>query len=70
MTTDINDMRAVINTSAPSFGEEETKNIEDLKRKMVLMKEENLKLFNEKQYLKKSPKKPSKLVKIWRLFFQ
>ena len=48
LTKDINDMRAVINTSAPSLGEEGTKTIEDLKRQMVLMEEENIKLFNEK----------------------
>ena len=36
---DINDMRAVINTSLPSLGEEGTKTIADLKRQMVLMEE-------------------------------
>ena len=62
-------MRAVINTSAPSLGEEGTKTIGDLKRQMVLMEEENIKLFNEeKNILMKIPKKPSKIVKIWRLF--
>ena len=30
-------MRAVINTSAPSLGEEGTKNIKDLKIQMVVM---------------------------------
>ena len=44
----INDMRAVIKTSAPSLGEEGTKSIGDLKRQMVLMEEENIRLFNEK----------------------
>ena len=48
LTKDINNMRVVINTSAPSLGEEGTKTIEDLKRKIVLMEEENMKLFNEK----------------------
>ena len=48
LTKYINDMRAVINTSAPSLGEEGTKTIEDLKRQMVLMEEENIKLFNKK----------------------
>ena len=38
---DINDMKAVINTSAPSLEEEGTKTIDDLK-------EENIKLCNEK----------------------
>ena len=54
---DINNMRAVINTSAPSLGEEGTKTIEDLKRQMVLMEEENIKLFNENTYFQEdSPK--------------
>ena len=70
LTKDINDMRAVINTSAPSFGEERTKTIGDLKRQMVLMEKENIIIFNEeKNILKKSPKKPSKIVKISRLCF-
>mgnify|MGYP001089542519 FL=1 len=42
-------MRAVINTLAPSLGEEGTKTIGDLKRQMVLMEEENIKLFNEEE---------------------
>ena len=63
-------MRAVINTSAPSLGEEETKTIGDLKRQMVLMEEENITLFNEeKNILMKILKTPSKIVKILRLFF-
>ena len=41
-------MRAVINTPAPILGEEGTKTIADLKRQMVLMEAENIKLFNEK----------------------
>ena len=60
LTKDINDMRAVINTLAPSLGEEGTKTIEDLKRQMVLMEEENIKLFNEegeKHISKKIPQK-------------
>ena len=52
LTKDINDMRAVINSSAPSLGEEGTKIIEDLKRQMVCMEEENIKLFNEEIYFK------------------
>ena len=53
MTKDINDMRAVINTSALILGEE------DLKRQMVLMEEENIKLLNDKKtYFKKVSKKP------------
>ena len=47
LTKDINNMRAVINTSAPSLGEERTKTIQNIKRKMVLMEEENINLFNE-----------------------
>ena len=47
-TKDINDMRAVFNPSAPILGLEGTKTIEDLKRQMVLMEEDNIKLFNEK----------------------
>ena len=48
LTKDINDMRAVINTSAPSLGVEGANTIGYLKRQMVLMEEENIKLFNEK----------------------
>ena len=70
LTKDINDMRAVINALAISLGEEGTKTIRDLKRQMVLMEEENIKLFNEeKNILMKIPKKPSKIVKMLRLFF-
>ena len=71
LTKYINNMRAVINTSAPRLGEEGAKSIGDLKRQMVLMEEENMKLFNERKtnILMKIPKKYSKLVKIWRLFF-
>ena len=47
LTKNINNMRAVNNTSAPTLGEERTKTIEDIKRKMVLMEEENINLFNE-----------------------
>ena len=43
-------MRAVINTSAPSLGEKGTKIMGDLKRQMVLMEEENIKLFHKKIY--------------------
>ena len=42
-------MRAVINTLAPSLREEGTKTIGDLKRQMVLMEEENIKLFKEEK---------------------
>ena len=42
-------MRAVINTSAPRIEEEGTNTIEDLKRQMVLIEEENIKLFNERK---------------------
>ena len=41
-------VRAVTNTLAPSFGKDGTKTIEDLKRQMVRMEEENIKLFSEK----------------------
>ena len=37
-------MRAVINTSAPSLGEEGIKTIGDLNRQVVFMEEENIKL--------------------------
>ena len=50
LTKYINDMRAVINTSALSLGEEGTKTIGDLKRQMVLIEEENIKIFNENKY--------------------
>lgn len=57
LTKDINDMRAVINTLAPSLGEDGTTAIEDLKCQMVLMEEENIKLFNEKiEFKEDSPK--------------
>ena len=59
LTKDINGMRAIITTSAPSLGGEGTKNIADLKRQMVLMEEENIKLFNEKNMSKKISKKPA-----------
>ena len=57
LTKDINDMRTVINTWAPSLGEEGIKNIEDLKRQMVLMEEENIKLFNEEKKSKEDSQK-------------
>ena len=69
-TKDFIDMRAVINTSAPILGGEGTKAIKDLKRQMVLMEEENQKLFNEKTYFKEIPKKHSKVGNIWRLCFK
>ena len=54
---DFNNMRAIINTVAPSLGEEGTKTTEDLKRQIVLMKKKNIKLFNEKiQFKEDSPK--------------
>ena len=49
VTKDITDMRAVINTLAPSLWEEGSKTIEDLKRQMVLMEEEDIKLFNKEK---------------------
>ena len=71
LTKYINDMRAVINTSAPSLGEEGTKTIEDLKRQMVLMEEENIKLFNEeKTHLEAGSPKALKIGKIWRLCYK
>ena len=57
MTKDINDMRAVINNSAPSLREERTKTIGDLKRQMVIMEEENIKLFNENILFKEDSQK-------------
>ena len=48
LAKDINNMRAVINTLAPSLGEEGTKTIGHLKRQIVLMEEENINLFNKK----------------------
>ena len=45
MTQDINDMRAVINTSALILEEEGTKTIEDIKRQMVLMEDEAIPNF-------------------------
>ena len=69
MTKNRNNVKAVNNTSAPSLGEEETKTIEDLKRRMVLMEEGNLKLFNgrkKKIYVMEDSQKLQK-GKIWRL---
>ena len=60
-------MRAVINTSAPSLGEKGTKTIEYLKRQMVLMEEDNMKLYNKKNITKKIFQNPSKIGKILRL---
>ena len=58
-------MRVVINTLAPSLGEEGTKNIGYLKRQMVFMEEENIKLFNEKKiFFYEDSQKSSKIVKI------
>ena len=71
LAKDINDMRAVINTLAPSLGEEGTKTIGHLKRQMFLMEEENINLFNEEKNISmKIPKKHSKIVKIGRLCFK
>ena len=42
------DMRAVFNTLAFSLEEEETKIIEDLKRQMDLLEEDNIMLINDK----------------------
>ena len=66
-------MRAVINTLAPSLGEEGTTTIKDLKRQMVPMEEENISYSikkKKKTCLRKIPKKPSKIGKIWRLCFK
>ena len=64
LTKGINDMRAVINTLAPILGEKGTKTIEDLRRQMVLMEEENIKLLNDKKtYFKKVSKKTFKYKK-------
>ena len=60
LTKDRNNMRAVINTLTPSLGAEGTKAIKELKRQMVLMEEENIKLFNEegeKIYFKEDSQK-------------
>ena len=57
LTKNINDMRAVINTSAPSLGEKGNKTIGDLNRQRVLIEEENIKLFNEKKYFKEDSSK-------------
>jgi hypothetical protein len=65
-------MREVNTTSAPSLGEEGNKTIQDLQRQMVLMKEENTKLFDEEEklILKKILKRPSRTGNIWRLCFK
>ena len=67
-------MRAVINTSAPSLGEEGTKTIKDLKRPIILMEEDNIIILNEEEeknhISRKIPTQPSKKGKIWRLCFK
>ena len=63
-------MRAFITTLASSLGEERNKTIQDLKRQIFLMKEENIKLFNEKTYLKEDSKKAFKTEKILMLCFK
>ena len=66
-------MRAVINTLFPNLAAEGTKTIKDLKRQMVLIKEESIKLFNEEEkniYFKENSQKPSKIGKICRLCFK
>ena len=55
LTKDINNMRAVIKTSAPILGEEGTKTTKDLKRQMVCMEEENIKHSMNKTYFKGYP---------------
>ena len=49
LTKDRNNIRAVINTLAPTLGEEGIKTTKYLKREMILMEEENIKLFNEEE---------------------
>ena len=49
LTKDINNMRAVIKTLAPSLEEEGTKTIKDLKGQMVFMDKENINLLNEEE---------------------
>ena len=72
MTKYIINIKAVISTSDPSLGEEGNKTIQDLRRQMVLMKEENTKLFNEEEkvILKKILKRPSRKGNIWRFCFK
>ena len=70
LTKDINDMRAVINTSALSLGEEGTNTIGYVKRQMVLMEEENIKVFNEKIYFQEDSKKAFQNSKDWEVVFQ
>ena len=48
-TKERNNIITIINNSAPSLGEEGTRTIKDLKRQMVLMEEENEKLFNKEK---------------------
>ena len=49
LTKDIKNIRAVITTSTSSLRKEGSKTIEDLKRQIVLMEEERIKLFNKKE---------------------
>ena len=66
-------MSAVITTLFPSLGADGTKTIKDLKRQMVLIGEENIKLFNEEEkniYFKEDSQKPSKIGIICRLCFK
>ena len=63
-------MRAVINTSAASLGEERTKTIEDLKIQMVLIEEEKIKLFIEKIQFKEDSQKAFQNSKYLEVVFQ
>ena len=63
-------MSAIIDTLAPSFWEKETQTIENLKRQMVLIGEDYIKLLNKKIFKEDSKQKPYKVGKIWRLCFK
>ena len=63
-------MRAVIDTLAPIFGEKGTKTIEDLKILIIVMEEENIKLFNEKTQFNKYSQKSFQNSKYLEVVFQ
>ena len=70
LTKDINNMRAVINTSALSLRKEGTNTIGYVKRQMVLMEEENIKVFNEKKIFSRRFKKAFQNSKDWEVAFK
>ena len=64
-------MRAVINTLAPILGEKGTITNGYLKRQIVLMEEENIKIFNKKKvYFQEDSQKTFQNSTDWEVVFQ